>query len=47
MTPVQTINTAPSKAAAGRFNGRIFSCRPLISTYVIAKMTVATTSLCQ
>jgi len=25
MTPVETIKTAPSNAAAGRFNGRIFS----------------------
>ena len=25
ITPVETINTAPSQAAAGRFNGRILS----------------------
>ena len=24
------ISTAPSNAAAGRFNGRILSCRPLM-----------------
>jgi hypothetical protein len=36
-----------SAGSAGLFNGKIFSCRPLISTYVIAKMTVATISFCQ
>jgi len=30
--PVETINTAPSRAAAGRFNGKILSCRPLMRT---------------
>lgn len=32
ITPVAIINTAPSNAAAGRFSGKIFNCRPLIKT---------------
>jgi hypothetical protein len=29
--PKATMSTVPSNAAAGRFNGRIFNRRPLIS----------------
>jgi hypothetical protein len=42
---VETINTAPSKAAAGRLSGKSLICRPLMRMYVIAKITLATSSL--
>src|ERR1051326_3046210 len=45
--PQATINTVPNKAAAGRFKGRIFNCRPLISRYATEKMAIATISFCE
>jgi hypothetical protein len=45
ITPPTTIITAPSKAAAGRFSGKTFSCRPLMSKYVTQKIPTASSSL--
>ena len=42
--PKATIRTVPSNAAAGRFKGRIFSRRPLMSRYVKAKIAMAANS---
>jgi hypothetical protein len=38
------MSTQPNKAAAGRFNGKIFNRRPLIRRYVKQKMAMAQSS---